>query len=91
MGESATVSILVSGRNTYQPIVPTPPSASFATATIFPAGAPLSLSAAVEEAERLPIRIDLSQCDNRLGKTADLLGVSRKTLWEKMKCLDIRV
>lgn len=68
-----------------------PGSAASATATTFPAGALLSLSAAVEDAERLHIRKALSQCDSSLGKTADLLGVSRKTLWEKMKRLDITV
>lgn len=66
-------------------------SAASATATTFPAGALLSLSAAVEDAERLHIRKALGQCDSSLGKTADLLGVSRKTLWEKMKRLDITV
>ncbi len=68
-----------------------PGNAASATATTFPAGALLSLSAAVEDAERLHIRKALSQCDSSLGKTADLLGVSRKTLWEKMKRLDITV
>lgn len=68
-----------------------PGGAASSTATSFSAGALLSLSAVVEDAERLHIRKALSQCDGSLGKTADLLGVSRKTLWEKMKRLSITV
>ena len=43
----------------------------------------------VEEAERLHIRRALAQTGGSVGKTADLLGISRKTLWEKMKRLEI--
>jgi DNA-binding NtrC family response regulator len=39
----------------------------------------------------LHIRKALSQCESSVGKTADMLGISRKTLWEKMKRLAILV
>jgi DNA-binding NtrC family response regulator len=61
------------------------------TSTTFPAGALPSLSAVVEDAERMHIRKALSQCESSVGKTADVLGISRKTLWEKMKRLAISV
>lgn len=48
-----------------------------------------SLHAVVEDAERGHIRRALSHCDGSVGKTADVLGISRKTLWEKMKRLEI--
>jgi DNA-binding NtrC family response regulator len=43
----------------------------------------------VEDAERGHIRKALNHCDGSVGKTADVLGISRKTLWEKMKRLEI--
>lgn len=43
----------------------------------------------VEEAERVHIRKALNRCEGSVGKTAELLGISRKTLWEKMKRLAI--
>ena len=43
----------------------------------------------VEEAERLHIRRGLAQTGGSVTKTAKLLGISRKTLWEKMKRLQI--
>lgn len=49
------------------------------------------LHAAVEDAERNHIRKALAQCDDNMGKTAELLAISRKTLWEKMKRLAISV
>lgn len=48
-----------------------------------------SLHCVVEDAERAHIRKALSHCEGSVGKTADLLGISRKTLWEKMKRLAI--
>jgi len=61
------------------------------------AGAPLgpaetslpTLHSVVEDAERGHIRKALTHCDGSVGKTADVLGISRKTLWEKMKRLAI--
>ncbi len=47
------------------------------------------LQAMVEEAERVHIRKALNRCEGSVGKTAELLGISRKTLWEKMKRLAI--
>ncbi|MDR3368916.1 sigma-54 dependent transcriptional regulator [Rhodoferax sp.] len=47
------------------------------------------LHAVVEDAERGHIRKALNQCAGSVGKTADVLGISRKTLWEKMKRLEI--
>lgn len=49
--------------------------------------APLYLM--VEEAERKHIRRALSRCEGSVSKTAELLGISRKTLWEKMKRLEV--
>lgn len=63
--------------------------ASSPTSTSFPDGTLPTLNSVVEEAERLHIRKALSQCESSMGKTADLLGISRKTLWEKMKRLSI--
>ena len=48
------------------------------------------LSAAVAEAERIHIRRAIALCDGSVLKTAEMLGISRKTLWEKMRKLDIR-
>lgn len=54
-----------------------------------PASVMPSLHAVVEEAERGHIRKALNHCEGSVGKTADVLGISRKTLWEKMKRLEI--
>lgn len=43
----------------------------------------------VEDAERLHIRRALGHTGGSVMKTAELLGISRKTLWEKMKKLAI--
>jgi DNA-binding NtrC family response regulator len=43
----------------------------------------------VEETERKHIQRALKRCEGSVSKTADLLGISRKTLWEKMKRLVI--
>ena len=47
------------------------------------------LQTMVEEAERAHIRKALDRCEGSVSKTAELLNISRKTLWEKMKRLDI--
>lgn len=47
------------------------------------------LHSVVEDAERLHIRKVLTHCEGSMGKTAELLGISRKTLWEKIKRLEI--
>ena len=49
------------------------------------------LQAMVENAERIHIRRALTRCEGSVSKTAELLGVSRKTLWEKMKRLSVSV
>ena len=49
----------------------------------------VSLQAMVEETERKHIQRALKRCEGSVSKTADLLGISRKTLWEKMKRLVI--
>ena len=43
------------------------------------------LHAKVEEAERSHIIKALDRCEGSVSKTAELLSISRKTLWEKMK------
>lgn len=48
-----------------------------------------SLQSVVEDAERMHIRKALNHCEGSVGKSADALGISRKTLWEKMKRLAI--
>ncbi len=48
-----------------------------------------SLQSVVEDAERMHIRKALDHCEGSVGKSADALGISRKTLWEKMKRLAI--
>ena len=47
------------------------------------------LAIMVEDAERLHIRRALARAEGSISKTANLLGISRKTLWEKMKRLSI--
>lgn len=49
-----------------------------------------TLSATREAAERRRIESALRECDGHLGATARLLGISRTTLWEHMKRLQIR-
>lgn len=51
----------------------------------------LPLQRMVEDAERLHIRRAFAQTNGSVGKTAQLLGISRKTLWEKMKRLEVVV
>jgi DNA-binding NtrC family response regulator len=43
----------------------------------------------LEGVERAHIRRALVHCEGSVGKTAEVLGISRKTLWEKMKKLSI--
>jgi transcriptional regulator with PAS, ATPase and Fis domain len=47
--------------------------------------APRSLSDAREAAEKQQITLSLAENQGQIGKTAEALGVSRTTLWEKMK------
>ena len=49
----------------------------------------IPLHAMVEEAERRHIRSALDRTGGSVMKTSELLGISRKTLWEKMKKLRI--
>jgi transcriptional regulator with PAS, ATPase and Fis domain len=49
----------------------------------------IPLHAMVEEAERRHIRSALERTGGSVMKTSELLGISRKTLWEKMKKLRI--
>jgi len=46
---------------------------------------------AVERAEADAIRAALSATQGRRADAAELLGISRKTLWEKIKHLEIVV
>lgn len=55
------------------------------------AGPFIRLSAMVEDAERSHIRRALLLAEGSVSKTAELLGISRKTLWEKMKRLAVNV
>ena len=49
----------------------------------------MTLHTMVEEAERRHIRVALERTGGSVGKTSELLGISRKTLWEKMKKLKV--
>jgi DNA-binding NtrC family response regulator len=51
----------------------------------------LSLQEAVEHAETEAIRSALTATEGRRAEAAELLGISRKTLWEKMKHHEITV
>ena len=53
------------------------------------APAPVDLRAALEDAERAAILSALARADGAIGKAADLLGISRKDLWEKMRRYDM--
>jgi len=46
---------------------------------------PHTLRESVESAERQAILLALTQCGWTIGQAADDLGISRKSLWEKMK------
>jgi DNA-binding NtrC family response regulator len=48
------------------------------------------LQVMVEDAERLHIRRALGLANGSVSRSAELLGISRKTLWEKMKRLQVR-
>jgi DNA-binding NtrC family response regulator len=50
-----------------------------------------SLQEAVEEAETEAIRAALTATEGRRAEAAELLGISRKTLWEKIKSHEISV
>jgi DNA-binding NtrC family response regulator len=50
----------------------------------------VSLHVVVEEVERRHIRSALARTSGSVMKTAEILGISRKTLWEKMKRLKIK-
>ncbi|MFN3630846.1 MAG: sigma 54-interacting transcriptional regulator, partial [Casimicrobiaceae bacterium] len=47
------------------------------------------LSRVVEAVERAHIQKALRHCEGSVGKTAEVLGISRKTLWEKMRKLAV--
>ncbi len=49
----------------------------------------VSLQAMIEDIERSQIERTLGRTRGSVSKTADLLGISRKPLWEKMKRLRI--
>lgn len=49
------------------------------------------LNKVLEGAERAYIQRVLEHCDGSVGKSANVLGISRKTLWEKMKRLELSV
>lgn len=56
---------------------------STAEAAVAPDSEFVPLRAMVEEAERRHIRIALERTGGSVMKTSELLGTSRKTLWEK--------
>ncbi len=44
-----------------------------------------TLKQSIEEAEINAIQAALTECDSKINQAADLLGISRKNLWQKMK------
>ena len=69
--------------------VPAAPSGCLCWNTCTPPdGHFVPLSAMVEDAERRHIRSALERTGGSVMKTSELLGISRKTLWEKMKKLE---
>ena len=52
--------------------------------------APLSLSEARETAEREHIRHVLARSGNRISEAAQMLGISRTTMWERMRRLGLK-
>jgi DNA-binding NtrC family response regulator len=73
-------------------ILAVPPSASRPQDTVSGAhiaGEFAPLHAMVEEAERRHIRSALERTGGSVIRTSELLGISRKTLWEKMKKLKV--
>lgn len=76
------------------------PAAVLEPADLFPDAAPtahdepaddLSLAAARDAAEREHIRRVLARCQGRMQDAAKVLGVSRTTLWERMRRLGLSV
>jgi DNA-binding NtrC family response regulator len=59
-------------------------------ATDLPGDGIAHLQRFIETMERSHIQKALQHCEGSVGKTADVLGISRKTLWEKMKKLAIQ-
>jgi two-component system response regulator AtoC len=51
----------------------------------------IAMQVAVERAEADAIRAALGATQGRRADAAELLGISRKTLWEKIKHLEIAV
>ncbi len=76
LGETVTLADLAPYFMTGAPAAPTRPA---------PAA---TLSRAVSDAEQEAIREALRATGNRKGVAAQLLGISRKTLWEKLKQMD---
>jgi two-component system response regulator HydG len=56
----------------------------------YPGSRIASLAEARERTERLQIEEAIRQTGGEIGKAAALLGVSRTTLWEKMRRLNLQ-
>ncbi len=74
--------------------IPSSPSArndweAVESSTIIETDRVVRLTQNVEEAERTSIRKALELCNGRKGMAAKALGISRKTLFRKMKRLDL--
>ncbi len=71
------------------------PGGELSAADLLPPGAAreepgdLSLARAVRQAEKSHIEMVLAMCGGNRSRTASVLGISRKNLWEKMKQLGI--
>lgn len=70
-------------------ILDVPETRTAVTTTAISDGAFVPLNAMVEDAERRHIQSALVRTGGSVKKTSELLGISRKTLWEKMKKLRI--
>lgn len=79
---------LLSAADLFPDLVP-PMAADLALAAPGPAPAPPSLAEARDAAEREHIRRVLAHCGGRTRDAARALGVSRTTLWERMRRLGL--
>lgn len=70
--------------------LPEPPASDELGEVVLPGDGIAPLQRIVETVERSHIQKALQHCEGSVGKTAEVLGISRKTLWEKMKKLAIQ-
>ncbi|NKE48673.1 sigma-54-dependent Fis family transcriptional regulator [Roseomonas frigidaquae] len=70
---------------------PPSPAVADAPGEVATRAEPLSLAEARDAAERAHIRRVLARCGGRIGDAAGALGISRTTLWDRMRRLGVSV